>query len=100
MIKKSSLPQTTPENQSHCGDRDPLARTGRKSIPYRRTEYGGAMDMKPAENPWWQYRLTPAGVPIRIVAFLVDALLMLAAVGSYFWFIEGFRDTAGSYLDP
>ncbi len=56
--------------------------------------------MTRADDHWWQYRLSPAGVPIRIVAFLVDWLLMLAVVGSYFWFIEGFRDTAGSYLDP
>lgn len=52
-----------------------------------------------AEDSWWQYRLTLAPLPLRLVAFLVDGLLVTAAVGSYFWFVEGFGSVVGAYFD-
>ena len=51
------------------------------------------------EDTWWRYRLTLAPVLLRVVAFLVDGLIVVAAVGSYFWFVEGFGAVVGSYFD-
>lgn len=55
---------------------------------------------RPPNDEWWHYRLAPASAPYRFVAFLVDGLLVVLAVGSYFWFVDGFGAVAGSYFDP
>lgn len=52
------------------------------------------------EDHWWNYRLIPAGFPLRAVAYLVDAALAVVLVGGFYWFFRGFDETAQRYLDP
>lgn len=58
------------------------------------------MNKPRAEDHWWQYRLIPAGFPMRAVAYVVDAVLAVVLVGGYYWFFRGFDELAQRYLDP
>jgi uncharacterized RDD family membrane protein YckC len=53
-----------------------------------------------ADDYWWQYRLIPAGFPLRTVAYVVDTALAVALIGGFYWFFRGFDETAQRYLDP
>jgi uncharacterized RDD family membrane protein YckC len=54
---------------------------------------------RPDDHVWWRYRLTLAPVWLRLAALVVDVTLVVAVVGGYFWFFEGFGATAISYFD-